>query len=141
MTVVACPQCGKRNGIRPRAPGAPRCVACKSPLPWVVDASEAGFGAEIEVPVPVLVDFSAPWCAPCRIVGPALESLARKRAPRLKLVKVNVDEAPALAARYGATSIPTLVLLDRGREVDRIVGALPEAQLEARLAPHLRAAA
>ncbi len=89
----------------------------------------------------MLVDFWAPWCGPCGIVGPALESVARKHAGGLKLVKVNVDEAPALAARYGARSIPTLVLLERGREVDRIVGAVPEAQIEARLAPHLQSAA
>ena len=71
------------------------------------------------------------------MVGPVLERLAQRHARRLKLVKVNVDEVPRLAARYGAASIPTLVLLDRGRELDRVVGALPEAQLDAWLASRL----
>ena len=103
----------------------------------MVNAGDADFEREVAASVPVLVDLWAPWCGPCRMVTPALERLAERHAQRLKLVKVNVDEAPAVAARYAATSIPTLVLLDGGRERDRIVGALPEAQIEARLAPHL----
>ena len=103
----------------------------------MVNAGDADFEREVAASVPVLVDLWAPWCGPCRMVTPALERLAERHAQRLKLVKVNVDEAPAVAARYAATSIPTLVLLDGGRECDRIVGALPEAQIEARLAPHL----
>ena len=138
MAVISCPSCGKPNRVRPVPNGTPRCVSCKSPLPWIVEATDADFAAETNAAVPVLVDFWAPWCGPCRMVSPALERLAHRHARRLKLVKVNVDQAPALAARYGAQSIPTLVLLERGREVERIVGALPEAQLEARLAPHLR---
>ena len=98
---------------------------------------DGDFDAQVDAPVPVLVDLWAPWCPPCRMVAPVLESLARKHARRLKLVKVNVDQAPATARRYEAMSIPTLVLLDGGREVERIVGALPEAQLETRIAPHL----
>ena len=127
-------------GANPR--GTPRCARCKAPLPWIVDARDDDFGAQVEAPVPVLVDLWAPWCPPCRMVAPIVESLARKHARRLKLVKVNVDEAPATAERYGAMSIPTLVLLRNGQEVERVVGALPEPQLEARIAPHLvRAAA
>ncbi len=140
MAVVACASCGTKNRLRPSSNATPRCARCQSPLPWIVDASEPDFAEEVDAPVPVLVDFWAPWCGPCRMVGPALERLASRHARELKLVKVNVDEAPALAARYGARSIPTLVLLERGREVERVVGALPEAQLEARLAPHLRSA-
>ena len=137
MAVIRCPECSTSNRVRPSRTAVPRCARCKRPLPWVVDASERDFAVETEAPVPVLVDFWAPWCGPCRAVSPALERLAGKHVRRLKLVKVNVDEAPALAARFGARSIPTLVLLDGGREVDRVVGALPEAQLEARFAPRL----
>ena len=139
MSIVACPSCGTKNRVRPDRSATPRCASCKSPLPWVVEASEHDFEQEVDAPVPVLVDFWAPWCGPCRIVSPALESLARRHVRRLKLVKVNVDQAPSLAARYGASSIPTLVLLERGRELDRVVGAVPEAALDARLMPHLAA--
>ena len=139
MTVVGCPACGTRNRVRPSPVAVPRCAACKQALPWVVEASEQDFEAETQAPVPVLVDFWAPWCAPCRAVSPALERLAGKHVRRLKLVKVNVDDAPGLAARFGARSIPTLVLLDGGREVDRVVGALSEAQLDARFSPRLPA--
>ena len=137
MSVVACTRGGTKSRVGANPRGTPRFRACQSPLPWIVEATEADFEAHVEAPVPVLVDLWAPWCGPCRMVSPALESLARKHARRLKLVKVNVDEAPRLAARYGAMSIPTLVLLHDGRELERIVGALPEAQLETRLAPHL----
>ena len=85
----------------------------------------------------MVVDLWAPWCGPCRVVGPVLEQLAGEFAGQVKLVKVNVDEAPRLAASHGAQSIPTLILLSDGTEVERLVGALPEAALEARLAPHL----
>ena len=137
MALIRCKSCGRQNRVGPIARGTPRCGACREPLPWVVDAGDADFEREVTASVPVLVDLWAPWCGPCRMVSPALERLAERHAERLKLVKVNVDEAPAVAARYGATSIPTLVLLEGGHERDRIVGALPEAQIEARLAPHL----
>ena len=78
-----------------------------------------------ESPVPVLVDLWAPWCGPCRAVAPGVEQAARKLAGRLKVVKVNVDRAPAVAARFDARSIPMLLILDRGQLRDRQVGALP----------------
>lgn len=100
------------------------------PLPWVVDAGDDTFAEVAEgAKVPVLVDLWAPWCGPCRAVSPALESLARQRAGRVKLVKVDVDRSPAVAARFGAQSIPTLLVLDRGRVVARQVGAAPDAAL------------
>jgi thioredoxin 2 len=140
VALIRCPRCEKRNRVGPIERGTPRCGSCKEPLPWVVDAGDQDFDRESSASVPVLVDLWAPWCGPCRMVSPALERLAARHAKRLKLVKVNVDESPAVAARYRATSIPTLVLLEGGRERERIVGALPEAQIEARLAPHLPAA-
>ena len=87
--------------------------------------------------VPVVVDFWAHWCGPCRMIAPALEQLARKHAGRLKVVRLNVDEAPELAARYRAMSIPLLVVMRGGEEVDRSVGARPPAELQRWLAPHL----
>jgi thioredoxin 2 len=90
---------------------------------------------------PVLVDLWAPWCGPCRFVSPILEALAKDYAGHLKVVKVNVDQNPALARRFDARSIPTMVVLRDGQPVDRVVGAMPRPALEERLAPYLRKAA
>lgn len=89
----------------------------------------------------MIVDFWAPWCAPCAMVKPLLKNFARTYAGRLKVVEVDVDEEPELAQRWEAQSIPLLVVLRDGEEVDRIVGAAPPAELERRLAPVLEAAA
>jgi len=87
--------------------------------------------------VAVLVDLWAPWCGPCRVVGPMLEALSKEYAGRIKVVKVNVDENPGLSQQFQATSIPTLLVLKDGRVVDRIVGALPLNDLKMRLFPYL----
>ncbi len=137
MNTIVCPHCGTRNRLRPHATATPRCAKCKQLLPWVVDAGEDTFEEEARAPVPVIVDLWAPWCGPCRMVHPILDRMGERHAGRLKVVRVNVDEAPNLAARYQAMSIPTLVVLSGGEQVDRIVGAMPEPQLEERLAPHL----
>ncbi|MEA2403503.1 MAG: thioredoxin 2 [Thermoleophilaceae bacterium] len=103
----------------------------------MVDASEARFDAELAASVPVVVDFWAPWCAPCKMIAPALEELAREHAGRLKVVRLNVDEAPATSAKYGVRGIPLLMLARDGNEVDRLVGAVPQKQIEAWLEPHM----
>jgi thioredoxin 2 len=137
VSVLACAACGKRNRIQPSARGSPHCGSCGQPLPWVVDATDASFDVEARSTAPVLVDLWAPWCGPCRYVSPILESLAREHAGRLKVVKVNVDDNPALSMRFDARSIPTMVVLRDGQVVDRVVGAMPKPALEARLAPIL----
>jgi thioredoxin 2 len=106
-------------------------------LPWVVDADAASFAAETTASVAVVVDFWAAWCGPCRMISPVLEDLATRHAGRLKVVKVDVDANPGLAARFGAQSIPLLVVIRDGKEADRVVGALPRAALEQRLGPLL----
>ena len=128
--IVRCPDCKRRNRIPPAATGTPRCADCRSSLPWLVNAGDDDF-AEIadRSPLPVLVDWWAPWCAPCRMVAPAVERLTQELAGRIKAVKVNVDEAPRTAARFDARSIPTLLLLRDGRVVARQVGALPADRL------------
>jgi thioredoxin 2 len=135
--VVACTSCGQKNRLKPDPTGSPKCGKCGTALPWLVDAGSAGFRAEVSSALPVVVDFWAPWCGPCRMVAPVLEQLARENAGRLKVVKVNTDENQELAAQFQARSIPLLVVMKGGREVDRIVGALPKPALAARLAPHL----
>lgn len=98
------------------------------------DILEADFQVKVlESPVPVLVDFWAPWCGPCRMVAPVLEQLAVEYGERLRIVKVNVDESPQLAQRWGVSSIPTLVAFSGGQQADRVVGALPKAALTQRL--------
>jgi thioredoxin 2 len=136
-STLVCANCGKKNRIRPSATGAPRCGNCGKPLPWLVSATDATFDVEANAAPIVLVDLWAPWCGPCRFVAPILEDLSREFAGRIKVVKVNVDDNPATAERFQAFSIPTLVVLKGGRQVDRIVGAMPKSQLSVRLTPYL----
>lgn len=101
----------------------------------ITEVTDSSFQAEvIESETPVMVDFWAPWCGPCRAVAPVLEGLARRGAGRLKVVKLNVDENQRLAARFGVRSIPTMVVLRDGREVARMTGALPAEEIGRRLA-------
>jgi thioredoxin 1 len=99
------------------------------------------FEQEIQGATPVLVDFWAEWCGPCRMIGPVLEQVAAEQGDKLKIVKLNVDEHYATPARFGVTGIPTLLVFKEGKLVDRIVGFLPKPHLLARLKPHLESAA
>jgi len=136
-TIITCPNCGRRNRVRPSASGVPRCSVCHHLLPWLVEASPETFEDEIVASVPVLVDFWAPWCGPCRIVSPVVERLGREQAGALKVVKLNVDEAPEISERYGIRGIPLLMVFRNGAEVDRLVGAVPYERLRDWVAPHL----
>ncbi len=90
---------------------------------------------------PVLVDFWAPWCSPCRMVAPIVEKIAQTYAGRLKVVKLNTDDNPSLAGKYEVSGIPALILFKAGEPVDRIVGYVPERQLAAMIEKHLSPAA
>ena len=132
-----CASCGQVNRFpRGRLHDDPTCGRCKEkvfPRKPVV-ASDATWKREVEdCPIPVLVDFWAPWCGPCRAVAPILDQIASERGGQLKVVKLNVDDNPRNASIYGVQSIPTMILFRGPLEVERIVGALPKDDIESRI--------
>ena len=140
--VVKCANCGYRNRVPAAAAGVPRCGHCHQPLPWIADANDDTFAEIAEgASIPVVVDMWAPWCGPCRMVSPALADLARELRGRIKLVKVNVDDSPALQQRFTVQAIPTLMILRQGQVIARQAGAMPPAALRAWLEESLAAPA
>jgi thioredoxin 2 len=128
--IVVCSNCQTKNRVPSVARGVPRCGKCHQPLRWVVNAGDADFASVVEAAtVPVLVDIWAPWCGPCRMVNPALEQIAGEFAGRIKLVKVNADESPAVSQRFEVLAIPTLLLMEHGEVIDKQVGAAPVSHL------------
>jgi thioredoxin 2 len=134
-THIACAACGATNRVpAARLGDDPTCGRCGQPLlaGEPIELTDATFDAYVgKSDLPVVVDFWAPWCGPCRMMAPAFEQAAGQLKGRAVLVKVNSDDNPQVAARFGIRSIPTLVRLERGREVQRRSGALPAGQIVA----------
>jgi thioredoxin 2 len=137
-SVVMCSQCGASNRLKTPTPDqVPICGKCKSSLPWIVTGTDISFRKELETSIPVLVDFWAEWCAPCRMTAPVLDDLARDKAGHIKLVKINVDRNPTTAERFNIRSIPTMILFKNGQAAETLVGAMSKDALLERLNPHL----
>jgi thioredoxin 2 len=136
---TTCPSCGQRNRfLYERLGDEVRCGRCKTTLPAIAEPIEIAATADFDrlvsrASIPVLVDYWAPWCGPCRMVAPELKKVAARRAGRALVVKVNTDVLSDLGERFGIRSIPTLAIFAGGREVSRSAGARPAADIEAQL--------
>lgn len=134
--IVSCTSCGRANRLSFETLNrTTRCGQCKNPLsapdtPIEIHDTAAFDAAIVRSVIPVVVDFWAPWCGPCRMVAPELERLARSAAGRYLIVKVNTDAQTEIAARFRIRSIPTMAVMYRGRELARAAGARPASEIE-----------
>ena len=138
--LVRCAVCGATNRVPSEKldiglqPVCGRCGATLSVSSKPLTVTDATFAIEVEQsPLPVLLDAWAPWCGPCRMISPVVEELASQMTGRLRVGKLNVDENPSTAARFNIRSIPTLLVFNGGREIDRIVGVQPKSEIARRV--------
>jgi len=137
--IRTCLSCGSKNRIPPSRLGdIARCGRCKTQLPTLGEPVHVDSAREFDElvsasPLPVLVDFWAGWCGPCRMVAPELEKLARARSGEVVVAKVDTEALPDIAGRYGIRSIPTLIVFRGGREDRRVSGAMGAPQIQAQL--------
>jgi thioredoxin 2 len=137
VKLFRCSACGAKNRVPKEKLDEGRvavCGRCKRPLSIPITVTDNTFTAEVERSLlPVLLDLWAPWCGPCRLVAPVIDELAAEMAGRVRFAKLNIDENPVTANRLHVGSIPTLLILNEGHEVDRIVGAQPKSEITRRL--------
>ncbi len=132
--IIPCPHCDTLNRVaQEKLAQGGRCGQCHRPLftGHPLALGKERFERHLEKSdVPLLIDFWAPWCGPCRSMAAEFERAARELEPAIRLVKINVDEEPELARRFGVSSIPTIALVRHGRELGRTAGAMPASQLQ-----------
>jgi thioredoxin 2 len=132
---VVCGKCGQINRLpADRAMSGARCGSCHTPIfdGHPIEVDEEGFGRHLaHSDLPVLVDVWAPWCGPCRAMAPMFERAAQELEPKVRLLKLNADSAPGVSSRLGITGIPTLLLMQGGREISRISGAMDAQRIVA----------
>ena len=136
--LVKCPSCGATNRLPPSQPGRKAvCGKCKTPIPepgGPVYVTDATFAQEVErSPIPVLLDMWAGWCGPCHMLAPTIDQLSTELAGRVKVAKLDIDANRNTASRFAVQSIPTLLVLKAGKEVDRLVGVQPKQEILKRL--------
>jgi thioredoxin 2 len=135
--IVACPSCDQKNRLAyDRLSERVRCARCKTEIPAPASPIDIHSSADFDqlvasASVPVIVDYWAPWCGPCRMVAPELQKVAARQASKALVVKVNTDELSDLGQRFGIRSIPTMAVFSGGKEVARTSGARPAADIEA----------
>ena len=138
--LIRCPACGATNRV-PREKIEqglePVCGRCKTPLPVSdkpITVTDATFSADVErSPLPVLLDVWADWCGPCKMIAPVIEELAVEMRGRVRVAKLDADKNPMTSSRFNVRSIPTLLVIKAGREIDRIVGVQPKSEIVRRL--------
>lgn len=153
MAIIVCPKCGAKNRVAEQAAERlqPVCGRCGTKLSLTGEAAVGGAaggagGHPLEVTdasfasdvlqagaTPVLLDCWAPWCGPCRLIGPVMEQLAAESAGRFKVAKINTDENPGVSQQFGIDAIPTMLIFKNGQLVDRLVGLQPKEKIERKL--------
>lgn len=150
MSIVTCSKCGIKNRVESKSDMIPQCGRCGTPLDLPkaeaatqdtrpITVTDASFDQQLSAAgnKPILVDAWAPWCGPCRIVGPIMDQLAAESAGKYLVAKLNVDENPQVASRFQIASIPTMLIFKNGKLLDRLVGAQPKKVIADRLAQAL----